>query len=83
MWMGLSPNGNPIQISHEDLMVWAYRNEKQFLVGWSKSFTDDKGNRLVRGDHVAEARKAGWHDIADQLDAFFHSNDKRAESEIS
>ena len=82
-WMGLSPTGKPVQIDHEKLMTWAFRNEQQFTVAWSSSFTDNKGNRLVRGDHVAEARMAGWDDIADALDAFFRSNDSRADKELT
>lgn len=71
LWMGLSRDGEPRQITHAELMQWAYRNEQQFTVGWSNHYTDPKGTRLVRGDHVAEARKQGWNDLADRLEQHF------------
>lgn len=75
-WMGLDGDGNPVQILHVDLMAWARRNGEVFTVGWSRSYTDPKGRRLVRGDHVSEARKAGWDDLAERLEAFFlHEQD--------
>lgn len=76
-WMGLTKDGKPVQISHEDLMVWAYKNDMQFTIGWSHSATIQNGTRLVRGNHIEEARKAGWNDLADQLEAFFSGNDEQ------
>jgi hypothetical protein len=67
-WMGLSRDGRKLQISHTALMDWAYKNDKQFTVGWSHRFTDSNGNRLVRGDYVEEAKAAGWNDLAEMLE---------------
>lgn len=76
-WMGLKPDGNPVQITHSALMEWAYNNELQITVGWSHHFTMPEnensklsGTRLVRGDVVEEARKQGWNDLADKLEEF-------------
>jgi hypothetical protein len=70
-WMGLSRDGSKLQISHTALMDWAYKNDKQFTVGWSHRFTDSNGNRLVRGDYVEEAKAAGWNDLAEMLESHF------------
>lgn len=69
-WYGLAPDGSKVMIQHLDFMEWAFRNEKQFSVGWSHTYVQN-GKRLVRGPKmIATARAEGWNDLADQLASF-------------
>ena len=71
MWYGLTKTGERRMISHEDLMAWAYREDKQFQIGWSQHYEMKDGTRLVKGPTVREAvnaaKLAGWDDIAERL----------------
>lgn len=69
-WMGFDKENRPVQISHSKLMEWAYRNDQQIVVGWGHQF-EINGQRLVRGEYVKQALKAGWDDIAHALANYF------------
>ena len=74
-WMGLDTEGNDIGIRHDKLLVWASLHKPEAVddIVKHKNWIDPDGGRMVRGNHVAEARKMGWDDLADMLDAFFES----------
>lgn len=65
-WLGVKDDGTFVSISHFGLMNWANRNEKQITVGWGHKFQHED-QRLVRGNYVEEALKAGWDDLAKLL----------------
>lgn len=71
-WYGLKKDGQQVAIDHEDFMKWAHDNDQQFQVGWSDHHTTFEGTRVVRsvdGTPLPDvARKAGWNDIAEQLE---------------
>lgn len=75
-WMGLDRDGNDIGIHHNKLLVWAAefgRDGEIENIQKHNNWIDPDGGRLVRGKHIAEARKMGWDDIADLLEEFFQS----------
>lgn len=75
-WMGVDAEGGDIGIHHNKLMLWAAvhgRDDDLENIEANNNWIDPQGARLVRGKHIAEARKMGWDDIADMLEAWFTS----------
>jgi hypothetical protein len=62
IWYGLAKNGSQIRIDHEKLMSWAYDNDMQYQIGWSRAVTMPDGSRIARTKEAALEK--GWIDVA-------------------
>jgi hypothetical protein len=71
-WYGLKANGEPVAMTHRQLLMYATANERiadlsadHFVIG-----DDDPGipgARLVQGISPSVAERAGWPDVAQLL----------------